>query len=95
MDSNSFVYELPITDAFIPNVFVSVLIVKGVDETNPVAGFRMGYLQLGVDTERREMNIDITSDVDRTSPQETVDIRYSHNRLDRQPRSGRSGYRRN
>ncbi|MDQ7024022.1 MAG: Ig-like domain-containing protein [Anaerolineae bacterium] len=72
MDSNSFVYDLPITDDFIPNVYVSVLIIKGVDENNPVAAFRMGYVQLGVDTERRVMNIDITSDIDRASPQETV-----------------------
>lgn len=72
MDSNSFVYELPITDEFIPNVYVSVLIIKGVDENNPIAAFRMGYVQLGVDTERRVMNIDISSDIDRASPQETV-----------------------
>jgi uncharacterized protein YfaS (alpha-2-macroglobulin family) len=72
MDSNSFVYELPITDEFIPNVYVSVLIIKGVDENNPIAAFRMGYVQLSVDTEQREMNIEVSADVERTSPQQTV-----------------------
>jgi alpha-2-macroglobulin len=72
MDSNSFLYQLPITEDFAPNAYVSVMIVKGVDETNPVAAFRMGYVQIGVDPERRELNIEISSDVDRTSPQQTV-----------------------
>lgn len=72
MDSNSLVYELPITPEYAPNIFVSVLIVKGVDENNPVAGFRMGYIQLGVDTEQKNINIEVESDVDSASPQETV-----------------------
>ncbi len=72
MDTNSYVYELPIQANYAPNVYVSVMIIKGVDETNPVAGFRMGYVQFSVDPERHELTIDIQSDVDRTSPQETV-----------------------
>ncbi|MGB7341659.1 MAG: Ig-like domain-containing protein [Phototrophicaceae bacterium] len=72
MDTNSYVHELPIQANYAPNVYVSVMIIKGVDETNPVAGFRMGYVQFSVDPERYELTIDIQSDVDRTSPQETV-----------------------
>lgn len=72
MESNSYLYELPITENFAPNVYVSVMIVKGVDETNPVAGFRMGYVQFSVDPERHELQIDIRSNTDRSSPQETV-----------------------
>jgi alpha-2-macroglobulin len=72
MDSNSLLYELPITEDFAPNAYVSVMIIKGVDETNPVAAFRMGYVQIGVDPERRELNIEISSNVDRSSPQQTV-----------------------
>jgi uncharacterized protein YfaS (alpha-2-macroglobulin family) len=72
MESNSLVYNLPIVGEHAPNIFVSVLIVKGVDENNPVAGFRMGYVQLNVDTEQRELNIDITANTERAQPQETV-----------------------
>lgn len=72
MESNSYLYELPITENFAPNVYVSVMIVKGVDETNPVAGFRMGYVQFNVDPERHELQIEITSNTDRSSPQEIV-----------------------
>ncbi|GAB5490849.1 MAG: hypothetical protein Phog2KO_10640 [Phototrophicaceae bacterium] len=72
MDSNSYLYELPITENYAPNVFVSVMIIKGVDETNPVAGFRMGYVQFNVGPQRRELLIDIQANTDRSSPQETV-----------------------
>ncbi|HLA45434.1 MAG TPA: alpha-2-macroglobulin family protein, partial [Aggregatilineales bacterium] len=64
MQTNSEVYRLPITDEHAPNIFVSVIIVKGVDEDNPYAQFRMGLTQLSVDTERLVLNIEITPDVD-------------------------------
>ncbi|MBZ0298006.1 MAG: Ig-like domain-containing protein [Anaerolineae bacterium] len=72
MDSNSYVYRLPITEDFAPNVFVTVMIVKGVDEDNPVAGFRMGMIQLGVDNQRKEITITATPDREQAGPRETV-----------------------
>lgn len=72
LDSNSYVYELPITEEYSPNIFVSALIVKGVDDFNPVADFRMGAIQLGVSIERKAIAIDITPDRERAQPRETV-----------------------
>jgi uncharacterized protein YfaS (alpha-2-macroglobulin family) len=72
LESNSLVYDLPITDEYAPNIFVSVMLVKGVDETNPIAAFRYGVVQLNVDTSRKIINIEITPDVDQAAPQETV-----------------------
>ncbi len=72
MTSNSYVYKLPITDDFAPNVFVSVVIVKGVDANNPVAGFRMGLVQLNVDPAHKEINIAITTDKSQAGPGDTV-----------------------
>ncbi len=72
LPNNSYVYELPITAEMAPNAYISVLIVKGVDETNPVAAFRMGLLQVAVDTERYALNITVTPDRERASPRETV-----------------------
>jgi alpha-2-macroglobulin len=72
MDSNSYVYQLPITPDFAPNIYVSVLLVKGVDETNPVAAFRMGLIGLGVDNEQKEITIEITPDREQAQPRETV-----------------------
>ncbi|MBE2267520.1 MAG: hypothetical protein IAE80_04765, partial [Anaerolinea sp.] len=72
LESNSYLYELPITDEFAPNIFLSVVLVKGVDETNPVAAFRMGLIQLAVDNERKEITIEITPDVEQAGPGDTV-----------------------
>lgn len=72
MTSNSYIYRLPIDETFAPNAFVSVMIVKGVDENNPVAGFRVGYVSFSVDIDRKELSIDITSDVEQAQPQQTV-----------------------
>ncbi|MEO0565975.1 MAG: hypothetical protein AAF125_27950, partial [Chloroflexota bacterium] len=72
LDSNSLVYDLPITEDFAPNVFVGVMLVKGVDDTNPIAGFRYGMTQINVDTARKVVNIEITPDREVAEPQETV-----------------------
>ena len=72
LDSNSYVYELPITEDFAPNVFVGVMLVKGVDENNPVASFRYGMTQLNVETERKVLTIEAEPDVEQAEPQETV-----------------------
>ncbi len=72
MDTNSYVYRLPITEEFAPNVFVSVLIIKGVDETNPVAAFRMGMIRLSVETSQKEILFDIATDADQAGPGDTV-----------------------
>ncbi|WP_162909504.1 Ig-like domain-containing protein [Aggregatilinea lenta] len=64
LDTNSTVYRLPITPDFAPNVFVSVMLVKGVDENNPTAAFRMGLTQLNVDTSRLVMDLEVTPNVD-------------------------------
>lgn len=72
LDTNSYVYQLPITDDFAPNVFVSVMLVKGVDETNPVAAFRMGLAQIQVDNSRKELHIAIAPNTDLAGPGDTV-----------------------
>jgi uncharacterized protein YfaS (alpha-2-macroglobulin family) len=72
MDSNSMVYEIPIKDNYAPNIFVSVMLVKGVDDTNPIATFRYGVTQLNVETTRKIVNIEIEPDTDQAEPRETV-----------------------
>jgi uncharacterized protein YfaS (alpha-2-macroglobulin family) len=72
MDSNSTIYELPISAEFAPTVYVSVMIVHGVDDTNPVAGFRAGVVQLNVENTRKLITLDISTDVDQAGPGDTV-----------------------
>lgn len=64
LESNSQVYELPILDDYAPNVFVSVTLVKGVDEFNAYAEFRSALTKLTVNPERRRLNIEITPELD-------------------------------
>lgn len=72
LTSNSYVYELPITEDHVPNIYVSVLIVKGVDENTPVAGFRMGLIQLGVDNASKDITLDISTDQEQAGPGDEV-----------------------
>ena len=62
LETNSEQIEIPITEDLIPNVFVSVVIVKGVDENNPLPGFKIGYAQLSIETTEKELNITLTPD---------------------------------
>jgi alpha-2-macroglobulin len=74
VDSNSYVYELPIAEDFAPNVFVSVMIVKGTDANNPVPAFRMGMIQLPVTIDTKRLNIDFEYDDSVTyQPGDTVE----------------------
>lgn len=72
LDSNSYVYEVPIEADFAPTAFISVILVKGVDDTSPVAGFRMGLAQLNVDNSRRQLTLEVTADVEQAGPGDTV-----------------------
>lgn len=72
MPTNSYVYKLPITPDLAPNAYVSVTIVKGVDQTNPVAAFRTGLIQFSVDAERLNLNVEVTPDREQAGPRETV-----------------------
>jgi len=62
LETNSEQIEIPITEDLIPNVFVSVVIVKGVDETNPIPSFKIGYAQLSIETTEKELSITLTPD---------------------------------
>lgn len=62
LETNSEQIEIPITEDLIPNVFVSVVIVKGQDEANPLPGFKIGYVQLSIETREKELDITLTPD---------------------------------
>lgn len=72
INSSAYVHHIEITDEMAPNVFVSVFIVKGVDENNPVAQFRLGLSNLRVDTARKVLNIALAADKDFAQPGDTI-----------------------
>jgi uncharacterized protein YfaS (alpha-2-macroglobulin family) len=62
LETNSEQIEIPITEDLIPNVFVSVVIVKGEDETNKLPSFKIGYTQLPIEVTEKELKITMAPD---------------------------------
>ena len=72
LTGNSTVYKLPITAAFAPDVFVSVVLVKGVDANNPAPSFKVGTLKLTVSPEQQQIKLTLTPDKPKVGPRDTV-----------------------
>ncbi len=72
LTSNSTVYKLPITGDLAPNVYVSVVIVKGIDDTNPVPAFKVGLAEIVVEPVEQTLDVTVTPDSDMVGPREEV-----------------------
>jgi alpha-2-macroglobulin len=72
LESNSDVLALPVTADFAPNVFVTLVAVKGVDETNPHADIRLGVVELVVSPEPLALNVSLTPRSSFYQPRETA-----------------------
>lgn len=74
LPNNSTIYRLPITADMAPNVFVSVMVMKGVDDTSLAPDFKLGMTQFTVDREQQELTVTITPDKSALSPGDTVNF---------------------
>jgi len=72
LTSNSTLYRLPIRADLAPAAYVSVLIIKGVDEANPRPDFRLGMAELNVDTSQQTLAVTLTPDRTTAAPGEQV-----------------------
>ncbi len=72
LTGNSETLEIPITGQHIPNIYVGVVLIKGVDETNPTPAMRVGYVKLPVDAAERELDIAIEPSAETVRPGDTV-----------------------
>ncbi len=72
LTSNSTLYKLPITPDYAPDVYVSVIIVKGVDATSPSPAFRMGLAHLKVSNLQEALTVTLTPDKTKVGPRDTV-----------------------
>ena len=88
INSNSEVIDIPITEKSIPNIFVSVVLIKGSDNiaglTKPakhekdernIASVKVGYATLHVDNSSKILNIKLSTDKTKYSPREGVIIK--------------------
>ncbi|MBM4429191.1 MAG: hypothetical protein FJ026_02440, partial [Chloroflexi bacterium] len=60
LTSNSQQVEVPILAEYAPNAYVSVVLVKGSDRTNPIAAYRVGYVDLNISTAQQVLTVQIT-----------------------------------
>ncbi len=64
LQTNSDVIEIPITPDMAPNAFVSVVIVKGVDQNELAPSFKMGYAAFTVNRDQQILKVTLTPDKD-------------------------------
>ncbi len=66
LESNSSVYRLPISEEHVPNVYVSVVLVRGREDAlaaldgSPVAETKVGYVEFAVSRAPKILHIDLT-----------------------------------
>ena len=72
LTNNSTVYKLPITKDMAPNVFVSVVIIKGIDENHNRPDFKIGIIELKVDTSEQKVSVEIVPDHEKAQPGDKI-----------------------
>ncbi len=75
LKTNSDQLQIPITEDMVPNMYVSVVVVKGVDAADTLPSFKVGYASLPIDISEKELQITLTpnkSDQEAYQPGETA-----------------------
>ncbi len=79
LESNSSVYRLPIVEEHIPNVYVSVVLVRGreaalaaLDGSPPVAETKVGYIELAVSRAPKLLRVSLTPSDLHPQPSESI-----------------------
>ncbi len=73
LTGNSTALEVPIEPVYAPNVFFSVVLMKGMDETNALPSFKVGYTPLiPVSTEQAQVFLTVTPSEPVLQPRDTV-----------------------
>ncbi len=71
LEGNSTIYELPITKDMAPVAYVSVVVIKGTDETS-APDFKVGMVRLNVDLAQQQLDVTVTPDKDSVGPRDKV-----------------------
>ncbi|MBN1401312.1 MAG: Ig-like domain-containing protein [Anaerolineae bacterium] len=64
IESNSSQLQLPILPEYAPNVYLSVVLIRGMAPDGALPAVKVGYVQIPVSTERHELQVTITPDRD-------------------------------
>ncbi len=71
LTSNSTIYRLPITAEMAPNIYLSVIVVQGAGAGGK-PDFRMGMIELKVDTRQQAIQVEIQADREQAGPGDRV-----------------------
>ena len=74
LNGNSNFYRLPITADMGPAVYLTVTVVKGMDETNPYPTYKTSVVRINVSTESKQLDVKVTPDKTKASPGEKVQL---------------------
>ncbi|HET7377631.1 MAG TPA: MG2 domain-containing protein, partial [Anaerolineae bacterium] len=83
--SNSQIFDLPITADFAPNIYVSVVLIKGQDDTNKLSDYKVGLLPLEVKPVAQTLSIVLTPDQSKAQPGQDVTYQVHATASDGQP----------
>ncbi len=72
LTSNSTLYQLPISPQMAPNVYISVLIIKGIDENNPLPNFKMGVKEIQVEANQVALDVKLSAEPSQAGPGDNV-----------------------
>ncbi len=72
LPGNSAVISIPIQEAYLPNVYVSVLLVKPGTPEDPIPGLALGYARLTVDPSSRALELEVQASTQQARPGQTV-----------------------
>ncbi|MBN2007401.1 MAG: Ig-like domain-containing protein [Anaerolineae bacterium] len=66
--------ELPIRDTYAPNIYVSFVLIHGIDERHPAPEVRSGYVALSVTLAEQVLTVDLIPDKPIYAPGETMSL---------------------
>ncbi len=72
VEGSTLVYKLPITEQHVPTIYVTVTLMKGMDEENLNPSYKLGTIALNVTPVNQRLDIVLTPSVTMAQPGETV-----------------------
>ena len=77
LESNSAVYRLPIQPEDMPNIYVSVVLIKGSQADGQPADYKVGILPLQVSTQAKELKVTVSASQAKAEPGSQLDYQIT------------------
>lgn len=72
VEGSTLLYEIPITEAFVPTVHLDVTVVKGIDDESLNPDYRTGRIALEVEPVAQQLTVVVTPSAEKAQPREMV-----------------------